>query len=272
MNDELVTPPTQDSAEPGPGAMLARARAQRKMGVAEVAERLKYAQRQIEALEADDFGSLPGLTIIRGMIRGYAKLLDVDPAPILGALDRRNIPSQATVDLRTQRIPFPEGNGRATWVYGALSIVVLVAVVAVLYEWQFVEPAPAPAQAPASPPAPAPAPAAVIPPQPAAAAPQEPAPAEQPAPAQASAPAETQEGQKRVRLEFQNESWVEIKDRQGNTLMSQLNPAGSQKTVEGAPPLSVVIGNASNVRVTYDGAVFDLKPYTKVDVARFTLE
>lgn len=270
MNDELVTPPPQDSAEPGPGAMLARARAQRKMGVAEVAERLKYAQRQIEALEADDFGSLPGLTIIRGMIRGYAKLLDVDSAPILGALDRRNIPSQATVDLRTQRIPFPEGNPRATWVYGALSIVLLVAVVAVLYEWQFVEPAPAPSQAPAS----QPAPAAVVPPQPAAPAaePQEPAPAEQPAPAQASAPAETREGQKRVQLEFQNESWVEIKDREGNTLMSQLNPAGSQKSVEGAPPLSVVIGNASSVRVTYDGAVFDLKPHTKVDVARFTLE
>ncbi len=267
MNEELVAPP-QDTAEPGPGAMLARARAERKVGVAEVAERLKYAQRQIEALEADDFSSLPGLTIIRGMIRGYAKLLDVDPGPILKALDRRNIPSQATVDLRTQRIPFPDGTRHATWVYSALSIVVLVAVAAVLYEWQFVEPAPAPVQAQAPVAAGLPQPAAPVP------APQEPAPVDQAAPAQpsASAPPETPRGQKRVRIEFQGESWVEIKDRDGTTLMSQLNSAGSQKTVEGAPPLSVVIGNASSVRVTYNDASFDLRPHTKVDVARFTLE
>lgn len=267
MNEELVAPP-QDTAEPGPGAMLARARAERKVGVAEVAERLKYAQRQIEALEADDFSSLPGLTIIRGMIRGYAKLLDVDPGPILKALDRRNIPSQTTVDLRTQRIPFPDGNRHATWVYGALSVVVLVAVAAVLYEWQFVEPAPAPVQAKAPAAASVPQPAAPAPP------PQEPAPADQAAPAQpgAGAPPEIPAGQKRVRIEFQGESWVEIKDRDGATLMSQLNPAGSQKTVEGAPPLAVVIGNASSVRVTYNDASFDLRPHTKVDVARFTLE
>ena len=270
MNEELVAPLPQDAAEPGPGAMLARARAERKIGVAEVAERLKYAQRQIEALEADDFGSLPGLTIIRGMIRGYAKLLDVEPGPILKALDRRNIPSQTTVDLRTQRIPFPDGNRHATWVYSALSLIVLVAVAAVLYEWQFVEPAPAPVQAPAPAAASLPQPAAPVP------APQEPAPVDQaapaPAPASASAPPESQGEQKRVRLEFQGESWVEIKDGEGKTLMSQLNPAGSQKTVEGTPPLAVVIGNASSVRVTYNDASFDLKPHTKVDVARFTLE
>ncbi len=266
MNEELVAPLPQDAGEPGPGAMLARARAERKMGVAEVAERLKYAQRQIEALEADEFGSLPGLTIIRGMIRSYTKLLEVEPGPILKALDRRNIPSQTTVDLRTQRIPFPDGSRHATWVYRGLSIVVLVAVAAVLYEWQFVEPAPEPVRAPA--------PAAASPPQPAApvSVPPEPAPVVQPAPAQAGAPAEIQGEQKRVRLEFQSEAWVEIKDREGKTLMSQLNPAGSRKTVEGEPPLSVVIGNASSVRVTYDDASFDLKPYTKVDVARFTLE
>ena len=267
MNEELVAPP-QDTAEPGPGAMLARARAERKVGVAEVAERLKYAQRQIEALEADDFASLPGLTIIRGMIRGYAKLLEVDPGPILTALDRRNIPSQATVDLRTQRIPFPDGTRHATWVYSGLSLVVLVAVAAVLYEWQFVEPAPVPVQAQAPVAASLPQPVAPVP------APQEPAPEEQAAPTQpaASAPSETPRGQKRVRLEFLGESWVEIKDRDGTTLMSQLNPAGSQKTVEGARPLSVVIGNASSVRVTYNDASFDLRPHTKVDVARFTLE
>ena len=77
---------------------------------------------------------------------------------------------------------------------------------------------------------------------------------------------------RRIQLEFQRESWVEIKDGGGRTLLSQLNPAGTQKVVAGAPPFSVIIGNAANVRVTYNDAPFDLRPYVKIEVARFTLE
>jgi cytoskeleton protein RodZ len=44
------------------------------------------------------------------------------------------------------------------------------------------------------------------------------------------------------------------------TLLSQLNAPGTQKVVEGAPPFSVIIGNAANVRVTYRDAPFDLRP------------
>jgi len=77
---------------------------------------------------------------------------------------------------------------------------------------------------------------------------------------------------RRIRFEFQQESWVEIKDRDGLILLSQLNPAGTQKVVEGAPPFSVIIGNAANVRVIYRDVPFDLRPYVKVEVARFTLE
>jgi cytoskeleton protein RodZ len=79
-------------------------------------------------------------------------------------------------------------------------------------------------------------------------------------------------GGRRIELEFQKESWVEIKDRDGKTLLSQLNAAGTQKVVEGAAPFSVIIGNAPNVRVTYNDAPFDLTPYVRVEVARFTLE
>src|SRR3972149_5281937 len=129
----------QDGDDLGPGAMLARARAVRQLGISEIAERLKYGARQIEALEADDYGRLPGTTFVRGMIRGYSKLVGMDPAPALKALERRNIPAQATVDLRTKRIPFPDGNRRATRLYLALSVVALIAIAGILYEWHFAE-------------------------------------------------------------------------------------------------------------------------------------
>src|SRR3989304_2809872 len=152
MSEEHAAP--QDGDDLGPGAMLARARAVRQLGISEVAERLKYAARQIEALEADDYGRLPGARFVRGMIRGYAKLVAMDPAPVLKALERRNIPAEVTVDLRTQRIPFPDGNRRATRLYLALSVVVLLAIAGILYEWHFAEVPPAPVAVNAVPAAP----------------------------------------------------------------------------------------------------------------------
>ncbi len=245
--------------------MLARARAVRQLGISEVAERLKYAARQIEALEADDYGRLPGATFVRGMIRGYAKLVAMDPAPVLKALERRNIPAEVTVDLRTQRIPFPDGNKRATRLYLVLSVIALLAIVWVLYEWHFAQMPPAAVAVNALPAAPRTAPGAAAPVETEIIVPVAPV-------AMADSGAAPTGGGRRIQLDFKKESWVEIKDRGGRTLLSQLNPAGTHKVVEGAPPFSVIIGNAANVRVTYNDASVDLTPYVKVEVARLTLE
>ena len=77
---------------------------------------------------------------------------------------------------------------------------------------------------------------------------------------------------RRIVLDFDAESWVEIHDATGKVLMSQLNRADSEKVIQGTPPFSVVIGNAQHVRVTYDGEPFDLTPHIRVEVARFTLK
>jgi cytoskeleton protein RodZ len=71
---------------------------------------------------------------------------------------------------------------------------------------------------------------------------------------------------------FSRESWVEIRDRQGRTIFSQLNPAGTAQAVSGQPPLRLVVGNATGVRMLYNDRTVDLAPYTQVDVARLTLE
>ncbi|MGB7540779.1 MAG: helix-turn-helix domain-containing protein [Burkholderiales bacterium] len=267
------------AAEPGPGRMLAQMRSERGLSVADVAQRLKYGVRQIEALEAEEFGKLPGTTFVRGMIRGYAKLLDVDPQPVLKALERRHIPAEITVDLRAKRIPFPDGAKRGTPLYLVLSLLALVAVLGVLYERQggtfswtevtaSIVPAPKPQVADASP---APKPGAAVAPAVKAGTPPLPVvPVPQPAGLQ-SATQQSYPGEGRVEIEFDSESWVEIKDKDGNVLMSQLNPGGTKRVVEGRPPLSLVIGNAGAVRVSYNGNPVDLTPHIRVEVARLTL-
>ena len=80
------------------------------------------------------------------------------------------------------------------------------------------------------------------------------------------------EGLAEVRLSFNDNAWVEIKDEAGKVLLSELRTAGTEQVVMGSPPLTVVIGNAHAVRLTFRGELVDLAPYTRVDVARLTLE
>jgi cytoskeleton protein RodZ len=92
------------------------------------------------------------------------------------------------------------------------------------------------------------------------------------APAPAPVAAADGGGSRRIALRFEQESWVEVRARGGKLLMASLNPAGSERVVEGKPPFNVVIGNAHHVRLSYDDREMDLGPHIKVEVARFTLE
>jgi len=77
---------------------------------------------------------------------------------------------------------------------------------------------------------------------------------------------------RRMVLRFEQESWVEITSGTGKLLVSQLHPAGSERVVVGAPPFSVVIGNAQHVQLIYNDQPVDLMPHVRVEVARFTLQ
>ena len=234
--------------------------------------------RQIEALEAEEFDKLPGGTFVRGMVRGYAKLLDTDPQPLLDELDRRYVPGEIDLDLRDKGIPFVHSGKRGTRVYLALSVLALVVVAGILYEWRagtfpwarFESNAPPPQKESRARPVVQPAAPRAEMEVPAAPAAPSAGVAEAPA-AQAQQPSGGPGGEGRIRLEFDRESWVEIRDRDGKTLMSQLNPAGSRRVVIGLRPLSLVIGSGAAVRLTYNDKPVDLKPYIQIEVARLTL-
>jgi cytoskeleton protein RodZ len=51
-----------------------------------------------------------------------------------------------------------------------------------------------------------------------------------------------------------------------------LSRRGETHAVQGKPPFSLVVGNAADVRIAYNGKPFDLTPYIRVNVARFKLE
>lgn len=304
--------------EPGPGAALQEERRRQSLSLTDVARQLKLAPRQVEALERDDFAALPGPVFVRGFLRNYARLLGLDPEPMVRTAERLMAPAaggegetKAVASLeRGAAVPVVDAGGgepRSRWPLYLVSVAVILVtgylatrdrtpqpssmdVPVAITPSEPAAPAPAPettaaATAPVPQPAaahqqaPTPAPAAVVPapepPTPSAPAatatsPAAPAPQASPAPSPpvrtvgSSGPA--------IRMTFSRESWVEVRDRDGNVIFGQLNPAGSIRVVRGQPPLSIVVGNASGVSLTYNGKTVDLAPHTRTDVARLTLE
>ncbi|HVS26053.1 MAG TPA: RodZ domain-containing protein [Burkholderiales bacterium] len=264
------------------GRVLSAARERQGLSVSDVARQLKLAVRQVEALEADDFKSLPRITFVRGFIRNYAKLVQVDVEPLLKAAKLMPPPPQVPeAEHGVAEIP-TTSDKKYDWRSYAISGV-LAALLAgfFAYEWyhgKLEKDAPKPVNVKREP-----APAAVE--KSKTETPRklitEPVPAP-PDLAQSSAAAAAQQTDIRpvaprdrgaeIRLEFVQDTWVEIADKNGKAIFSQLNPAGSTQSVRGVPPFSVVVGNAAGVRIIYNNKPVDLKPYTKVDVARLTLE
>lgn len=83
---------------------------------------------------------------------------------------------------------------------------------------------------------------------------------------------DTASGTSTLSLRFERESWVEIREAGGRVLLSGIQAAGSERSLAGRRPLSLVIGNAPHVRLERDGQPVDLAGRSRQGVARFTLE
>lgn len=266
-------------SNPTPGQLLAEAREARGWSVREVAMRLKFAPRQIEALEADAYNALPGAAMVRGMVRNYAKVVGLDPQPLMFELEQRlNAAPLTIVAQPTMHVPLRENSKKGTRLYVVMSLLLVLAVAGVVGWQQKNERVPTPAAPAAAVKSAPPVVEAEAAPMPVEEAQMITTPALQPVvpPVAAAAMPPIQAvavpGRKRIEFFFDNEAWVEVKDVGGRLLMAQLHPAQSEAVLEGRPPLSLVIGNAASVRVTYDGRPIDLQSVTRQDVARITLE
>lgn len=68
-----------------PGELLRAAREQAGLSVSQIADRLRLRRSQIEELEANEFSKYVGGTYIRGYLRSYAKLVNLNEASVIAA-------------------------------------------------------------------------------------------------------------------------------------------------------------------------------------------
>lgn len=260
--------PGAPGAPGGAGAALLVERRRQGLSLGDISRQLKLSVRQVEALERDDYSGFTGAVFVHGFIRNYAKLLNLDPGPLIRSADQVLSPPPPPSEPVAEIARPPELRRRKIGMVPAVSAAVAVAVIvgiALLFGSRGAS-KPAPEQ---------PVVAAIE----HVAQPRAAAPAPKPAAAQAVArPAagnavSAEPGERAtLRMVFDQESWVEIKDRNGNTIFGQLSPAGSRRSVSGEPPFEVVVGNAAGVRLTFKDETVDLSAHTQVDVARLTLE
>ncbi|KRB84488.1 helix-turn-helix domain-containing protein [Noviherbaspirillum sp. Root189] len=126
--------PTDHTAPVSPGAQLAAYRQERGWTIEQVASQLNLAPRQVAAIEADDYPALPGMAIVRGFVRQYAKLLQVDATPLLASLGGETVLAHESIRPRQSlSTPFSEARlpsmterhgASSRWLLGALLLVV----------------------------------------------------------------------------------------------------------------------------------------------------
>lgn len=303
-DDPAGTIPAGGTTASGFGQILRDARIRRGMNVGEVAHRLRLSEQQVEAIEAQDFSRLPAAVFLRGYIRNYANLLQLDDVPLL----MEAVPQARPVDAvfaskrNAQRFKAIEPvyrsgrSSRGGWLYIAVILAALAAYG--IYRDEVPEQLVSfsaedtdqvmssnstdgndqvaidlalPLSSSASGlPLVTPAPAGAGLPPVATTLPELPTPS---VPA-AEVPKASDDGKKSLHFAFSRDSWVKIKDGGGRVILEKTHLRGTEQAIEGKPPLYLVIGNAAGVSLTYNGRTVDLAPYTRGndDVARFSLE
>ncbi|HTU65958.1 MAG TPA: RodZ domain-containing protein [Steroidobacteraceae bacterium] len=265
--DETAAPAAPAAPPPPPvprtiGERLRAGRERAGLSVAASAEKLHLDTKVIEALESDRFADLGASVYIRGHLKRYADFVGEPGAELVATYTAQRESRPPPQDLT--QIPQAERHADPRRLVTPLVGLGSAAVLAAAIWWvlagsqsrpprgEVVKPTLSAEQVVAQTPSPAPAPVEAALPSPDTT----PEAAPTPAPvATETAPRkdETSARSMRLELELASDSWVEVYDSRGERLFYDVASAGSVQSVEGKPPLRVVLGNSTGVTVAIDG-------------------
>jgi cytoskeleton protein RodZ len=243
----------------GIGARLRSARERSRLTILQAAEKLHVDPDILEALEAENFVALGAQVYVKGHLRHYAQLVGESPEALSDLYSQgASIPQP---DLT--RIPkaLPADAGR--FVAPAVIVVVGFAVAGTVWwvlslspgQWSAVAPRPVPVTVEAAMPAQQaaqPVPLALVSGGP-----------------KATAVAQGSIG---VVLIYSAESWTEVYDATGRRLLYGLSTAHAMRKLQGVPPLSVMLGDASDVSIEIGGHAASISRFVRADhTARFLI-
>ena len=245
----------------GAGAALKQAREAAGMSIDQAASQLRMTVRSVANLEADDWSSLGAPVFVRGQLRSYARLLGVDIEPFI-----EQAPVVAVAPSTLVSHTHTPGYQRFAEQLGRRAIYVAITAAIVVPLWfarshfgggelavQSLDVPPTTAQTDVA------------------------APSSQAAPERtplvasiASLPAVPQSATA-LTITFNGDSWVEILGPNDQVLERGLLTAGQQRSYKPGEVARVKLGNIDAVEVKRAGVAVDLEPFSRANVARFTL-
>lgn len=121
---------------PSPGQLLAEARNNASLLVDEIAERMNLKAEVIQAIESDDFDALPNAIFVRGYLKAYARLVNLEPDVVIQAYDRLGGKELDSLDMQSfsRRTSRERSNSRIMWLTYAIALFSLGLVV--IWWWQ----------------------------------------------------------------------------------------------------------------------------------------
>lgn len=263
----------------GCGERLRQAREAAGLTLDDVAARLHMPAQVVRSLEEEQWQRLGAPVFVRGQLRSYARLLGVDVTQVLEQAQVGPIVPPTLVSHthtpRARRIA--ESLGRRLLYVGITAALAVPVWFATRSHLDAGGQGPNTASLDVIPAAVNVAPSVGDPPGPAA--PAVVAPARTPAqpfmasltpvprPTASAAPATAGS----LALQFSGDSWVEITAPDGSTVEKALIPSGQSRSFSPGQVGRIVLGNASQVQVQQNGAIIDLGPYQRANVARFTV-
>lgn len=116
-----------------PGRRLRVQRQAKGLDIERVAAQLHLRRAMVEALEQDRYHELPGPVFVVGYLRNYARVLGLDPAPVVDAYRASHPEPQATLP----RVPEPPRReiGSSHILVRLVSLALVVAVIAMIALW-----------------------------------------------------------------------------------------------------------------------------------------
>lgn len=265
--------------QPGPlaGQRLAAARKSRNMDIATVAAELHIDADKVRALEDNRFADLGASVYTKGYLRRYARLVGIPTDDVFAEyyeLTRSDVAPAVIITRRRQ----PRDWSLGPWLVG----LVIVAILSAIAIWWFngplgrdddaaalgTEPDARKTDTVILPPATSPQTETVVG-------------SETPGNADAGlgadellgdAPVGSASSDVSLTLYFRGDCWAEVSDATGARLFYDLGKTGRTVEVSGAAPITVLLGDSSQVEIEVDGRSFDI-PADRIEgsLARFQI-
>lgn len=126
---------TEQMPSKGPGQILKEAREAKGLSQREVADQLRLRKQIIELLEVDDYSTFSTPTFIKGYLRAYAKLLDLDDTELFQAYKAKGFQEVQSSQMQSfsRRKKHQENDNRLMLI---TYVVIIVVIALVIWWWQ----------------------------------------------------------------------------------------------------------------------------------------